>query len=107
MSLDDLGLRRGDRVRFQRAEGGRWHEATVVGRERDGSVALFDTRGAARSIGPERLEVRARGPRGAPVWEPVLTRAGRAEQLTFIDELAGELASPDASVRHRPPRRRS
>jgi len=86
VTLESLGLRTGDRVRFQRADGGRWHEGTVVGRERDGSVALFDGKGASRSIAVERLEVRTRGPRGAAAWEPVVDRAGRSEQMSLLAE---------------------
>jgi hypothetical protein len=82
--LDELGLRHGDRVRFRPAEGRRWLEAAVVGREKDGSVALRDERGRARAIQPERLEVRGEGPRGAKVWEPVAERAERTHQLRLL-----------------------
>ena len=85
-----LGLKAGDRVRFQRTDGGRWQEGTVVGREKDGSVALFDAKGAARAIVVERLEVRTRGPRGAVAWEPVVERAGRSEQMSLLAEPAPE-----------------
>jgi hypothetical protein len=40
-----------------------------------------DERGASRALRHERLEVAARGPRGAAMWEPVADRAGRTEQL--------------------------
>lgn len=79
--LDRLALRPGDRVRFQRTPGGRWNEATVVGLERDGSVALRDAKGAARAIVASRLEVRTKGPRGASIWESVMERAARVEQM--------------------------
>lgn len=78
-----LGLRPGDRVRFRRRDTGRWREGRVVGRERDGSVALRDQRGASRSIRPEQLEVRSVGPRGGVIWEPVPERAARIEQLSL------------------------
>ena len=80
-ALLEVGLRPGDRVRFRRTEGGVWKEAKVERRERDGSVGVRDERGAARAIPVERLEVRARGPRGGTVWEPVTRRADRDEQL--------------------------
>lgn len=80
-ALLEVGLRPGDRVRFRRTEGGVWKEAKVERRERDGSVGVRDERGAARAIPVERLEVRARGPRGGTVWEPVTQRADRDEQL--------------------------
>ena len=80
-ALLEVGLRPGDRVRFRRTEGGAWHEATVEKRERDGSVGVRDQRGAARAITVDRLQVRATGPRGGTVWEPVAERAARDEQL--------------------------
>jgi hypothetical protein len=85
--IDDLariGLRSGDKVRFRKITGGRWIEATVVGLEKDGSVALRDPRGHARSIRFDRLEVKGEGPRGAVMWEAVAERAARTEQLRFL-----------------------
>jgi hypothetical protein len=79
-----VGLRPGDRVRYRRKEGGRWHEATVERRERDGSIGVRDERGAARALALERLEVRTTGPRGATMWEPVAERARRSEQLDLL-----------------------
>lgn len=84
MTLDDLNLRAGDRVRFQRTSGSAWLEAKVVGVERDGSVALRDAKGAARSIAPHRLEVQVRSRRGALSWVPVLEHASRTTQLTLF-----------------------
>ena len=80
-ALLEVGLRPGDRVRFRRTEGGSWREAKVERRERDGSIGVRDERGAARSIALDRLEVRATGPRGGAIWEPVSDRVGRNEQL--------------------------
>jgi hypothetical protein len=79
--LIGLGLRHGDRVRFRRGTGGRWHEGKAVGVERDGSVAIVDRKGAARSIALTSVEVRTTGPRGAALWEPLPERVARAEQL--------------------------
>jgi hypothetical protein len=79
-----VGLRPGDRVRFRRRDGGRWHEAVVERRERDGSVGVRDERGAARALTLDRLEVRRAGPRGGVAWEPVSEVAGRDEQLGFF-----------------------
>jgi hypothetical protein len=78
-----LGLRRGDAVRFRHGSGN-WHQGVVTGRERDGSVALQDSRGRSRAIAVERLEVRCRGPRGASTWEPLAERAARPEQLEIF-----------------------
>lgn len=80
-ALLEVGLRPGDRVRFRRVEGGAWKQARVERRERDGSIGVRDERGAARAIPLERLQVHATGPRGGAVWEPVVERAGRVEQL--------------------------
>jgi hypothetical protein len=83
-TLTELGLRVGDAVRFRRHDGERWREATVVNREKDGSVGVRDDKGAARAIPVGRLEVRGTGPRGGTVWTPVAERAGRTEQLGLL-----------------------
>jgi hypothetical protein len=80
-NLESVGLKVGDRVRFRRREGERWHEAKVEQREKDGSIGVRDAKGAARAIPLERLEVRTRGPRGAIAWEPGVERAARTEQM--------------------------
>jgi hypothetical protein len=79
--LASLGLAAGDRVRWRDRSSARWREGRVVGRERDGSVGVRDARGASRALMADRLAVRARGPRGGIVWEPVADRAARTEQL--------------------------
>jgi hypothetical protein len=84
LTLEELNLRPGDRVRFRRTSGSAWQEAKVIGVERDGSVALRDAKGAARSIAADRLEVQVRSRRGALVWEPVLEHARRTTQLTLF-----------------------
>ena len=81
MSLEVLGVRAGQRVRFRRSVGRRWHEGVAMHREKDGSLGVRDEKGAARAIPLERLEVRVQGPRGAPRWEPLLEVAARTEQL--------------------------
>lgn len=81
--LASVGLRVGDRVRFRRAAGGRWHEGVVKGRERDGSIALHDQRGSARSIPVGQLEVRRPGRRGGPTWQSVADLAVTTEQLVL------------------------
>ena len=80
-SLGELSLRVGDRVRFRRSAGQHWQEGVVEGRERDGSVALRDEKGASRSIRFEQLEVyraRSRGGR----WEQVTEQ--EHEQLSLF-----------------------
>lgn len=81
MSLEELGLRRGDQVRFRRKAEGRWLLGVAVGREKDGSLSVRDAKGAARAIPVELVEVRTRGRRGAFTWEPLTERAARTEQM--------------------------
>lgn len=83
-ALVEVGLRPGDRVRFKQREGSAWKEGKVERRERDGSVGIRDERGAARAIPVERLQVRTTGKRGGRVWEPVVDRAARDEQLGLL-----------------------
>jgi hypothetical protein len=85
VTLDELGLCKGEKVRYRRRRTqGRWDEAVVVGMERDGSLGVRDQKGAARAIPLELVEVRAEGPRGARLWEPLLDRAHRAEQRSLF-----------------------
>lgn len=81
MSLDELGLHPGEKVRWRPREGARWVEGTVTGRERDGSIGLRDRDGRARALPLERIEVATTGQRGARRWEPATERAARTEQL--------------------------
>ena len=62
---------------------GAWN-VTVTGREKDGSVALQDRKGASRAIPLARLEVRRPGPRGALRWIPATELAARREQLALF-----------------------
>lgn len=80
-ALVEIGLRPGDTVRFRRTGGGRWRQARVERRERDGSIGVRDEQGGARAIRLERLEVLVTGPRGGSSWERLAERAGRSEQL--------------------------
>jgi hypothetical protein len=80
-ALLEVGLRQGDRVRFRQKQGGAWKQGRVERREKDGSIGVRDERGASRAIPIERLEVRGTGKRGGVVWEPVVQRADRDEQL--------------------------
>jgi biotin-(acetyl-CoA carboxylase) ligase len=83
-ALDAWGLHLGDRVRFQRADGGRWQELTITGIGSDGSITLRDSKGAARSIAPDRLEVRTSGTRRSSVWRPVADHARTAQQRSLF-----------------------
>lgn len=82
--LAELGLARGDVVRFRRHESERWKQATVARREKDGSVGLHDPKGSSRAIPVACIEVRGTGPRGGVVWEPLADRAARTEQMPLV-----------------------
>ena len=84
MTLEQLGLRAGEAVRWRPKEGARWAEGKVTAVERDGSVGLTDRQGRARALPIDRLEVRARGPRGARTWEPLAERVARTEQMELF-----------------------
>jgi len=68
----------------------------VSHREPDGSVAVRDDVGGARSLPVEAIEVSVAGPRGGQRWEPLAERAGRCEQLRLFD-----LREPPAFARRR------
>ena len=48
-------------MRFRKAEGGRWLPGKMSGVATDGSITIHDANGAARSLRPERVEVRRPG----------------------------------------------
>lgn len=93
--LAELGLARGDQVRFRRNDSERWKPATVARRERDGSVGLHDPKGASRAIPVACIEVRDTGPRGGVVWEALTERAARTEQMALV--AAGAATTPRRS----------
>jgi hypothetical protein len=82
--LNILGLREGETVRWRPHPGARWHTGKVTHRERDGSVAVTDGNGLARSLKVDRLEVGCDGPRGGRSWEPLVDRVSRTEQLRLL-----------------------
>ncbi len=84
-ALARLGLRRGEAVRFRRRDRGRWVVGRVEGIEADGSVTLRDPDGAARSLRPERLEIRRPGSRGRLRWRTVPEVVVTWEQLELFE----------------------
>ena len=82
--LRGLGLLPGEEVRFRRADRGRWQSGHIARVERDGSITVHDSHGAARSLRPERLEVQRRGRGRSMVWRPVTEVAVTWEQLTLF-----------------------
>ncbi|MEO7397518.1 MAG: hypothetical protein ABIW84_03035 [Ilumatobacteraceae bacterium] len=84
--LERVGLRPGEVVRFRRDAGrgqrARWMSGHLAGMNPDGSITLHDVaRGAARSLRPDRLEVRRPGRRGRLTWQNVGVVAVTWEQL--------------------------
>lgn len=80
-TLTRLGLKVGEPVRFRKTDGGRWFSGKMSGVAVDGSINLFDANGAARSLRPERVEVRRPGSRGRLTWQRVSDVAVTWEQL--------------------------
>jgi hypothetical protein len=85
IALGRLGLRQGEAIRFRRREHGRWIVGSVQAVESDGSVTLRDPDGSARSIRPERLEIRRPGSRGRLRWRVVSEVAITWEQLELFE----------------------
>jgi hypothetical protein len=79
-----IGLRSGEPARFRRNATGRWIDAQLTRVEPDGSVTLHDRDGAARSLRPERVQVRRPGERGRLTWQFVSDVAMTWEQLEFF-----------------------
>jgi hypothetical protein len=84
-TLNAVGLRLGEQIRFRRNEAGRWVVGKVARVEPDGSITLHDPDGAARSLRPELVEVRRPGTRGRLVWKAVSDVAMTWEQLDLFD----------------------
>jgi hypothetical protein len=80
-TLQRLGLRPGEPVRFRKGESTRWHAGKMSGIAVDGSITIFDANGAARSLRPEFVEVRRPGSRGRLSWQTVSDVAITWEQL--------------------------
>lgn len=83
-ALTAVGLRLAEPIRFRRSEGGRWIVGKVVRMEPDGSITLHDPDGAARSLRPERVQVRRPGSRGRLAWRTVSECAVTWEQLDLF-----------------------
>lgn len=93
-ALARLGLRAGEPIRFKRNDKGRYIVGKVEAVEVDGSVTLRDPDGSARSLRPERVEIRRPGSRGRLKWRVVSDVAITWEQL----ELFESAPEPDEPV---------
>ena len=83
-TLNAVGLRLGESIRFRRHDGGRWLVGKVLRIEPDGSITFHDPDGAARSLRPELVQVRRPGTRGRLVWRTVSEVALTWEQLEMF-----------------------
>ena len=83
-TMTAIGLRPGEPARFRRNDAGRWIEGRLTRVEADGSVTLHDRDGSARSLRPERVQVRRPGPRGQLTWQYVDAVATTWEQLDLF-----------------------
>lgn len=83
-TLDRLGLRHREAIRFRRHDRGRWIVGHVEGIAADGSITLRDPDGSARSLRPNRVEVRRPGSRGRLRWRVVSDVAVTWEQLELF-----------------------
>lgn len=83
-ALARLGLRSGEPIRFRRRPGGRWVVGKVLGIEADGSIALRDPDGRARSLRAEMVQIRRPGSRGRLRWCVVSDVAVTWEQLEMF-----------------------
>ena len=83
-TLNAVGLRRAEPIRFRRHDRGRWLVGKVARIEPDGSITLHDPDGAARSHRPETVMVRRPGSRGRLVWKTVSDVAVTWEQLELF-----------------------
>jgi hypothetical protein len=75
----------GEPIRFRRNDKGRWIVGRVAGIEHDGSIAIRDPDGSARSLRAERVEIRRPGSRGRLRWCVVSDVAVTWEQLEMFD----------------------
>lgn len=80
-TLQRLGLRIGEPVRFRRVDHGRWFAGKMSGVTLDGAITVYDANGSARSLRPERVEVRRPAGRGRLTWQLVSDVAITWEQL--------------------------
>jgi len=98
-ALARLGLRPGEVVRFKPNDKGRYIAGKVEGIEVDGSIALRDRDGSARSLRPERVEIRRPGSRGRLSWQVVSDVAITWEQLELFESAPEPKTEPGRRVK--------
>ncbi|MFN3258421.1 MAG: hypothetical protein ACE37B_22295 [Ilumatobacter sp.] len=85
-ALARFGLRPAEPIRFKRNDKGRYIVGRVEGIEIDGSITLRDPDGSARSLKPERVEIRRPGSGGRLRWQAVSDVAITWEQLELFEK---------------------
>jgi hypothetical protein len=100
-ALARLGLRPGEAIRFKRNDRGRYIVGRVEGIETDGSIALRDPDGSARSLRAERCEIRRPGPFGRLRWQLVSDVAITWEQLELFEPAPEPVEQPGPRVKIR------
>ena len=98
-ALARLGLRPAEPIRFRRNEAGRYIVGKVEGIEVDGSITLRDPDGSARSLRPERVEIRRPGSRGRLRWQVVSDVAITWEQLELFEAAPEPADAPGPRIR--------
>ncbi len=101
IALARLGLRPGEAIRFRRNGKGRYVVGRVEGVETDGSVAVRDPDGSARSLRAERLEIRRPGAGGRLRWRVMSDVAITWEQLELFEATPEPTERPGHRVRIR------
>lgn len=105
--LLDLGLSEGEAVRWRRHDGGHWQNGTVIGVERDGSIAVRDADGAWRSIVTDRLEAKRPNKRGRLVWQPLDEGSAQLSLWSTAPAPTPSSSTSTNGVARRSPRNRS
>jgi hypothetical protein len=100
-ALARLGLRPGEVIRFKRNNTGRYVVGKVEGIEVDGSIALRDPDGSARSLRAERVEIRRPGPHGRLRWQAVSDVAITWEQLELFEDAPEPAEQPGKRIKIR------
>ncbi len=100
-ALARFGLRLEEAIRFKRNDTGRYIVGRVEGIEVDGSIALRDPDGSARSLRAERVEIRRPGQHGRLRWQVVSDVAITWEQLELFEIAPEPVDGPGRRIRIR------
>lgn len=69
--LDRLDLEKGTQVRFRLRGDVNWSQGKILGDNKDGSLTILEYKAGIRSIMPENVQRKDRGPRGGDLWVDV------------------------------------